>query len=212
MIERIARRYQSRWLQGYARGKLRSDPAFEAAFEAIRDTHLPVLDIGCGIGLFPLFLREKGFRELIVGIDLDEKKIAHAQRAASGEPGIHLLVQDAAATHEFVGNAVLLDVLHYIDRQQQLDLLERVAEQIAPGGVCVIRDTLRDGSWRFRATQLEELFMRAVSWMKSGVQHYPTLEEITAPFRRRGFAEEARPLWGRTPFNSYLFVFRRPRA
>ena len=47
MIERIARRYEGRWLQGYARGKLRGDPVFAAAFELLKDAPLPVLDI-CG--------------------------------------------------------------------------------------------------------------------------------------------------------------------
>jgi hypothetical protein len=44
--------------------------------------------------------------------------------------------------------------------------------------------------------------------MKSGAVHYPTIEEVVAPFRARGFTWEVRPLWGRTPFNSHLFILR----
>ena len=52
--------------------------------------------------------------------------------------------------------------------------------------------------------------VKAIRWMRSGVVHYPVAEEVCAPFRARGFACEVRPLWGGTPFNSHLFVFRAP--
>jgi hypothetical protein len=44
--------------------------------------------------------------------------------------------------------------------------------------------------------------------MKRTERHYPSIDEVTAPFRARGLSVEVRPLWGRTPFNSYLFVVR----
>ena len=104
----------------------------------------------------------------------------------------------------------MFDVLHYLDAERQAVLLAQVATQIAPGGYCLIRDTLRDRTWRFRATAFGEFFITAVTWQKSGAVHYPTVEDTCAPFRERGFSCDVRPLWGRTPFNSYLFTFRAP--
>ncbi|MEA3209642.1 MAG: hypothetical protein QOE70_2699 [Chthoniobacter sp.] len=213
MIERIARRYEGRWLQGYARGKLRSDPVFAATFELLKDSSLPVLDLGCGIGLLEFYLRECGFTAPLTGIDFDAAKIAQAQRIAPLHyRGVEFIVGDVTQVREVEarGHVVLFDVLHYLDAAAQRQLLEAVAARVAPGGLCLIRETPRDGSWRFRVTQIEEFFLRAMLWMKSGAVHFPTVAQVLAPFRECGYACEVRPLWGRTPFNSHLFVLRAP--
>lgn len=211
MIERnIARQYRGRWLQGYVRGKLRSDPAYAATYELLRDSDLPVIDVGCGIGLLPFYLRERGITVPLRGFDYDEKKIVHARRAAwDYAPAPVFDARDVEDFPTTEGNVVILDVLHYLDQAKQQRLLALAADHVAPGGMCIIRETPRDGSWRFKVTQLEEVFLHASRWMKGGSNYFPTKEEITEPFTQRGFASEVRPLWGRTPFNSYLFVFRR---
>ena len=214
MIERIARRYEGRWLQGYARGKLRSDPVFAAAFELLKDAPLPVLDIGCGVGLFEFYLRERGYSEALTGFDFDAAKIAQAQRiAAANHTGVTFTVGDTAQALPAGerGHVVIFDVLHYLDAAAQCELLDRAAERVAPGGLCLIRETPRDGSWRFRVTRIEEAVIHAIFWMKSRAVHFPSVEEVIGPFQRRGFSTEVRPLWGRTPFNSHLFILRARR-
>lgn len=213
MIERIAQQYDGRWRQGYVRGKLKSDPAYAAVLQLVRDSPLPVLDVGCGIGLLEFYLREHGFLPPLTGIDFDVPKIAQAQAIAGrAYRDLSFAVGDVLATGAFLGNVVLLDVLHYLPRVRHGPFLEHLATLVAPGGVCIIRATPRDESWRFRVTQLQEVFLHAIRWMKSGAVHYPAVEDVVAPFRARGFACEVRPLWGKTPFNSHLFVFRAPAS
>lgn len=214
MIERIAQRYEGRWLQGYARGKLRSDPVYAAAFELLKEAPLPVLDIGCGVGLFEFYLRERGFAADLTGFDFDAAKIAQAQRIAAAQyEGIKFLVGDTAHAlpGEERGHVVIIDVLHYLEATAQRELLERAAMRVAPGGMCLIREAPRDGTWRYRVTQIEEAAIHAIFWMKSRALHFPSVAEIVAPFEDRGFSAEVRPLWGRTPFNSHLFILRAPR-
>lgn len=212
MIERIAGQFEGRWRQGYVRGKLRSDPVYAAAWELLKDSPLPVLDVGCGIGLLEFYLREHGFQPPLTGLDFDAQKIAQARSIAGrAHRDLDFTVGDVMHTGDFRGNVVLLDVLHYLPAPRHAPLLEHLAGLVAPGGLCIIRATPRAASWRFRATQIEEFFLRASLWMKSGAVDYPSVEGILAPFRARAFASEVRPLWGRTPFNSHLFVFRAPR-
>jgi len=213
VIERIALQYPGRWMQGYARGKLRRDPVFAAAFDLLKESPLPVLDIGCGIGLFEFYLRERGFAAPLAGIDFDATKIARAQDVSTrAYRDIAFAVDDAFGPATFCGHVALFDVLHYLPAARQRPLLERLATLVAPGAFCLVRATPRDTSWRFRVTQIEELFLRASLWMKSRARHYGSAEEIMAPFRERGFACEMRPLWGVTPFNSHFFVFRAPET
>jgi SAM-dependent methyltransferase len=205
-------RFRDPWLCGYVWGKLRSDPIFAAAFELLKDSPLPVLDIGCGLGLFEFYARERGLATPFTGVDFDGKKIRRARRVAKRAypdvvfvEGDVLLVGDSSH-----GHVLIFDVLHYLDSPGQARLLEHAAGRVAPGGCCIIRDTPRSANWRFRVTQAEEIWARATRWLKSGVLHYPSIAAITEPFRLRGFSVEVRPLWGRTPFNSHLFVFRAP--
>ena len=209
-IGRIARRYQGRWLQGYARGKLRSDPVYGAAFAVLKNSPLPVLDVGCGMGLFECYVRECGGTMPMAGFDFDERKIAHARRGAAHYSGVEFHAADATRHAGQRGNVVIFDVLHNLDAAGQADLLARLAAMIPPGGCCVIRETPNDGSWRFRVTLAEEWLVAAIRWMKFRARHFPSVAEVCAPFRARGFACEVRPLWGGTPFNSHLFVFRAP--
>jgi len=103
-------------------------------------------------------------------------------------------------------------VLHYLPAGHQQLALAEAAACVPPGGMIVIRNVVRDASWRFRATVIEENFIRALRWMRYPVTHYPERDEIEAPLRATGFTTEVKPLWGRTPFNSYLFIARRGAA
>lgn len=215
IIEKIANHFTgSRWLQGYVRGKLRTDPAYRAVLDLLRQHPQSVLDIGCGLGLLSFYLRENGFREPVLGVDSDAKKIAKAgDIAAAHYKGLTFEPTDAREVSVNYSAVVMLDVLHYLNAEAQRSLLQAVAEKIPPGGIVIIRNTPRDSSWRYILTWMEEVFVRVVGWIRgAGIIHFPTVEEVADPFRQRGYGEEIRPLWGRTPFNSHLFVFTRPSA
>ena len=79
---RIASLYDSRLQRGYVMGKLTNDPVYAATVAAIAGTQLPLLDLGCGIGLLGQYLNAQGHRLPYVGLDHDERKIAAGQRAA----------------------------------------------------------------------------------------------------------------------------------
>ena len=207
-IARIAQRYQGRWLQGYVRGKLRSDPIYETALELLQDSPLAVLDVGCGVGLFACWLRERGCAMPIHGFDVDAEKIGKAQRATADYTAVTFHAGSATENTEQRGNVVIFDVLHFFTPAQQREMLGKMAALVPPGGLCIIRGTVADASWRFLVTRLEDWSLGLIRWITAKVIHYPRADEVCAPFRERGFSCEVRPLWGRTPFNSYLFVFR----
>jgi len=212
LIKRIARQYRTPYLRGYARGKLRSDPVYEAVRVRLHGSDLPVLDIGCGIGLCALYLREHGFSGKIKGVDPDASKIAAARRVAANYEGLSFESRDGAEPVPVDGHVVVLDVLHYFEPEAQRALLERLASQVPAGGWCILRATPDDGTWRYRATQWEERFAHAVRWMRRPAVAFPEREAVVGPFERAGFVCDVCPLWGRTPFNSYLFAFHRPAA
>jgi SAM-dependent methyltransferase len=205
---RVAALYDSRFLRTYARGKIAGDPAYAAVLDNLRGRDRPLLDIGCGAGLLEFFLREAGFDAPIVGIDHDAKKIAAAQEIASRYDGLTFRRADARDPFDFDGDVAIIDLLHYFSERDQRRIVENAARAAAGGGIAVIRDAVRDGSWRYRMTYAQESFSRAIGWLKAERLSFPARETIVAPFRDRGFAVQSLPMWGRTPFNNYLFVFR----
>ena len=211
--QRIADYYDGAFQRGYVRGKLASDPVYAATADALGDSTLPLIDIGCGIGLLGLYLYTRGALPRYVGLDHDERKIRAGQAAARRaglEQAMQLLIADASALPQLRGHVALLDMLHYLPRDAQAALLDACLPRVAPGGVLVIRSVLRDGSWRFQATRAEEVWLRVSGRIRGGAQHYPSAQELRVPLEAAGLAVTLAPLFGRTPFNSYLLVARRP--
>jgi 2-polyprenyl-3-methyl-5-hydroxy-6-metoxy-1,4-benzoquinol methylase len=206
---RVAARYRKPWHRDYARAKLRMDPVYAAAAAALGDSEMPLLDIGCGLGLLGCYLRECDFRGDYLGLDFDRSKIRAARSA--NPPYERLAFEDSRAQSlpPFTGHVALIDVLHYLERDEQQALLHEAAARVAPGASLIVRSVLRDHGWRFRATVVEEFLLHAVRWMRSPARHYPLRGEIERPLRAAGLEADVQPLWGHTPFNSFVVVAKR---
>lgn len=207
---RVADRFTSRFLRSYTRSKLRRDPVYAAVLERLRGSAAPLFDVGCGIGLLEFFLRENGFSNPVAGIDHDPRKVSEANRIAAFYSDLQFRAGDARDAIPAGNSVALLDVLHYFSGDDQARILRNAAAAVPAGGMVIIRDAIRDGSLRYRVTVLQERFSRAVRWLRAERLNFPTQSQIRAPFG--GFVEEVVPMWGGTPFNNYLFVFRRPAA
>ena len=208
---RVASHFPQRWLRGYVSSKLRSDLIYPSGYELLRGSAAPILDVGCGVGLLGFYLRERGCGQPVLGLDLDARKIEQGQKIAQAHyPGIDLRYQDVQqALPEFAGNIILFDVLHYLPLAQQTRLLAQLAERVAPGGLLLIRDCPRDNGPRFWMTFFAEKFAQLISWNLRTSLHFPSRERINDAFPSGEFERESRALWGKSPFNNYVFIFRR---
>jgi len=206
----IALRYRWPWLVGYAYGKMRSDPAYREVFRLIGGGSRPLLDLGCGMGILAFYLRERGFRPAVTGLDLDRAKIRRASRiAARHYPDMGFHCRDCADLPLFSGDVVMLDVLHYLPPDRQGQVLRAMAERVAPGGWCIVRVSPHGAGWRFRCTLWVEALAQRLRWMTPQPVAFPTLADISRQFPPSQFSRDIRPLWGLTPFNSWLLAFRR---
>jgi hypothetical protein len=73
----------------------------------------------------------------------------------------------------------------------------------------VIRDCPHDNSARFWMTRAAEKFAQAISWNLDSPLHFPSRASIDDVFDAAKFERESRPLWGTSPFNNHIFIFRR---
>lgn len=207
---RVATQFPQPWLRKYVRGKLRHDRIYATAYELLRASKHPILDIGCGVGLLAFYLRERSCRQPMLGLDLDARKIRYGTKVATGRyDDVELRVHDVQDTIPvFSGNIALFDVLHYLPHLEQTALLSHLAGCVAPGGVLIIRDCPCDARPRFWMTWLAEKFAQAICWNLNTSLHFPSRSSINDAFDRE-FERESRPLWGNSPFNNHIFIFRR---
>ncbi len=208
---KIAALFPGRWDRNYVAAKLRTDPVYTALADQLRHSAMPLLDLGCGLGLLAFYLRAEGIGVPIHGLDYDCRKIVSARRAAIAWDDKDLLFSDHDArtglpAHH--GSVSILDILQFFTPAEQQSLLKQAASRVAPGGKLIIRSGLRDASWRFKITVAGDLLARATFWMKAAPTHYPTAEDFHQILRPFGDVEIS-PLWGKTPFNNHLIVLKR---
>lgn len=212
-FDRIAALCERRWDHHYTRCKLRTDPVYAAVAGELAGSGLPVLDIGCGLGLLGHYLHASGRRVPVTGFDYDERKIraATAMAARGGLGDLQFRTGDArTGLPDFDGHVVILDILQFFRREEQDTLLAAAAARVAPGGRLVIRSGLRAPGWRYRVTVLADFFARATLWMKAAPVCYPDADQFRRVLGAAGLQVSIRPLWGRTPFHNHLVVARRP--
>ncbi|HKR63740.1 MAG TPA: class I SAM-dependent methyltransferase, partial [Thermoanaerobaculia bacterium] len=167
VAHKLAALYDRRSLRQYVLWKVRTDPAYRAVFEQLRGRDTPILDLGCGVGLLAFYLRESGFTAPIIGVDFDERKIDLARIAARRYRDVEFIQGDARAPLPDGHDVVILDILQYFDDASQREILEHAARAVAQGGKVILRQALRDDSWRYRLTAAVDGLARKMHWMKA---------------------------------------------
>lgn len=196
----------------YARIKLATDPLYTAVCAELADSDVPLLDLGCGIGLLAQTLRDAGFRAPYLGVDVDAVKIESARAAArrAGLADVRFESVDLAAgfpAHQ--GSVALLDIVQFLPPAAQTELLDHAIAALSPGALLIMRTGLQREGWRLRFTRGVDRLARAVGWMNVGPQRYPRRETLEALFAARGLEANFQPLHGRLPFENWLIRARR---
>ncbi len=208
----------------FARGKLARDPVFRVALERGwlgRAAH--ILDLGCGQGLLASLL-------------IAAQQAAHERRwpsswSAAPDPraihGIELMAKDVARARAALGTradivagdirqselpradtVVLLDVLHYIDLDDQERLLTRIRRTLGAGGrlLCRVGDTA--AGRRHRISQIADWLVTRSRGHPVAPRHTRSIDAWRESLARRGFIVETLPMSQGTPFANVLLLAR----
>lgn len=222
---------RDRFARHFAYGKLTGDPAFAHLLRArLIPDGARVLDLGCGQGLLAaLLLAAKARHERgawngsspppalarFTGIELRERDVERARAMAGTWAPV-----DTGATTTFVAGdirstefpradvVVLLDVLHYVDYDQQAEVLRRVRDALSPRGVLLLRVGDESTSLSYRYTVFTDwLFTRLRGHRLPRLWGRPA-QAWRAELERLGFTVAAAPMSHGTPFANVLLVAR----
>ncbi len=103
----------------------------------------PILDVGCGFGLWSAYFSQMQPGRRIIGIDPNAHRIAMAQKVAA-KLGVKTEffaedVRQTAARGPFRA-VYLLDVLHHIPSADQVEVVSQLTDMLEEGGTLVIKD------------------------------------------------------------------------
>ena len=217
---------RDKFARHFASGKLTRDPAFLHLLRAgLIPRHARVLDLGSGQGVLAALLAAAGARhakgdwpsdwpappdpERFTGIELMLRDVERARQACGAQAGFQFVQGDIRTTGFGQADAiVILDVLHYIDTDAQADVLRRVRDALAAGGVLLLRVADAAPTLRFRITLAVDRLVMALRGHRLGRLHCKPLARWIAELEALGFAVAATPMSTGTPFANVLLVAR----
>ena len=150
--------YKGPVLEWYMRIKLRFEKNY-ALFNELLPKSGDILDAGCGYGFMSYMLHFVSKERTLTGIDYDEKKINTANHCFSKDENIHFISSNLLDFQ--YGNydgIILSDVLHYLQPDQQKQVVEKCLESLNPHGILIIRDGDKDLKERHIGTVITEFF------------------------------------------------------
>jgi 2-polyprenyl-3-methyl-5-hydroxy-6-metoxy-1,4-benzoquinol methylase len=185
--------------------KLRRDPAMRAVLDLAPLGE--VIDIGCGRGQLGILLLEGGAATKVLGLDWDKEKVEAATAAAEGLPASFETRDARGLDLESADSVLLIDVLHYMTRDAQDELLQTAASLVRPGGRLIIREATTNLGWRSAFTIGIENIARLVRLNLGDRTLIRDVEKELVPIlESQSMTCEIKPCFAGTPFANVLLV------
>jgi SAM-dependent methyltransferase len=225
LAREAAARYpaRDRFARRFAYGKLTRDPVYEYLLSQglVRDG-VALLDVGCGQGLMAALLacaRERHERgdwpaqwqapahpSVVRGIDMLHHDVERARAASPRDEWIEGDIR--SAPFGAAGTVIVLDVLHYLGREDQDRVLARIRAALPADGRALVRVADANGSLRYRVTIALDRLMCVVRRQPVARMHTRPLAEWIATLRALGLEAEPVPMSEGTPFVNVLLLAR----
>jgi 2-polyprenyl-6-hydroxyphenyl methylase/3-demethylubiquinone-9 3-methyltransferase len=167
----------------------------------------PVLDVGCGHGLVSNLLALTGPGRRVLGIDLDERKVAAARQTIGARTNVRFEVGDAARLPPGEYCAVTIaDVMYLIPEAQQRTIIASIAGALTPGGVLVWKSQIRQPRWKYAITYAQEWLMTRLGPTHGAGLFFMDRAESLDALRAAGLRPAAVPMPSMRPYTDILFL------
>ncbi|HTO12080.1 MAG TPA: methyltransferase domain-containing protein [Candidatus Binatia bacterium] len=165
----------------------------------------PVLDIGCGFGLFSLYYAATGPRRFVRGLDVNRRRIALARRAA-GRLGLHNVAYEESDARDFKGDgevsaAYMLDIVHHVEPACVPPLLRALRRALPVGGRLLVKDVdARPAPKRWFTWVLDKAMAPAMP------VHYWSADRLAGALESAGFEVHRHLMVDWLPYPHVLYV------
>lgn len=160
-----------------------------APFEAL-EVQVPrsgnILEVGCGHGVFTTFLAVSSPDRSVVGIDIDEEKIALAKQSVlglrNGEASLifeHRASGDVPLINGGWDAIVFADVLYLLPVDARIALLTECVEALSPDGLLVVKEVDTSPKFKAQMAQFQEFLATKVLRITHGdALNFPSAAEL----------------------------------
>jgi cyclopropane fatty-acyl-phospholipid synthase-like methyltransferase len=165
----------------------------------------PVLDIGCGFGLFSLYYAASGPRRFVRGLDVNAGRIAMARRAAA-RLGLDNVAYEAGDARDFKGDgeasaAYMLDIVHHVPPASVPPLLRALRRSLPTGGRLLVKDVDTRPTYKRWFTWWLDRAMAPTTPV-----HYWSAEALTRALEEAGFDVHRHLMVDLLPYPHVLYV------
>jgi len=159
--------YKGPVLEWYTKIKLRLEENYNF-INGLVPRKCSITDLGCGYGYLAFTLNLVSGDRKITGIDYDEDKITVASNCAIKSENVNFLVADITKVRLVESDVfILLDVLHYLPEELQIEAIEKCIGKLNKGGLIIIRDADKSLEKRHKGTRLTEFFSTGLGFNKT---------------------------------------------
>ncbi|MFH1321646.1 MAG: 1-acyl-sn-glycerol-3-phosphate acyltransferase [Bacteroidota bacterium] len=150
--------YKGPILEWYLKVKLMLENNYKL-FNELIPGNADIVDVGCGYGFLAYMLSFVSEDRKITGIDYDSEKIRIAENCFSKNQNINFICSNITKDPLKKSDVfILCDVLHYLPRQQQEQLIVKCIENLNKVGTIIIRDADKDLKKKHWGTKYTEFF------------------------------------------------------
>ena len=185
---------------------------------AFVDRYVPrhgfVVDLGCGHGLFANLLAEAAPGRRVLGIDVDERKIAVARATVQGRESLRFEVGNIVSYPTPTCDAVtIVDVLYLLPLADQEAVLRNAAAALSENAPLIVKAQERTASARYLFGYTQELIATAMGLTRGATTglHFPSRRDALAMFERAGFLVDVIEM-PRRPYADVVYLARKAPA
>lgn len=213
-LERAVHRYRSASVPARALVHGRAFLSDLAVVDRYVPRHGFIVDLGCGQGLFTNLLAEAAPDRRVLGMDVDERKIAVARATVQDRESIRFEVADIVREPTPKCDAVtIVDVLYLLSPKDQEAVLRNAADALSENAPLIVKVQERSLSPRYLFGYAQEMIATAVGLTRGATTglHFLSRAEALAMFERAGFLVDVIDMPGRL-YTDVVYLARKAPA
>ncbi len=128
-------------LEWYVRIKYKLEASNFIYYNQLIGSRSRIYDLGAGLGYLDFLLHYANIERQITAIDADEEKILTAANGIYDVRRLNFVCQDILKyNYEAADVFIINDVLHYLPKLEQEQLLSKLVDLLNPNGIIILRD------------------------------------------------------------------------